>query len=46
MQVKTIEINTYGFVCVIVRMKKVRHWVQETIESGRFVEIGAIKHTQ
>lgn len=23
-------------------MKKVRHWVQETIESGRFVETGAM----
>lgn len=23
-------------------MKKVRHWVQETMESGRFVETGAM----
>lgn len=23
-------------------MKKVRHWIQETIESGRFVETGAM----
>lgn len=25
-----------------MKMKKVRHWVQETIESGRFVETGAM----
>ena len=26
-------------------MKKVRHWIQETMESGRFVETGAMSES-